>query len=63
MDAFAQRTPPIKGSEVAALKVAIKVLVVLQAIMTSSALSQFNNVQPSSVNPFIASLKPLERPK
>ena len=47
----------------AALKVAIKVFAVLQAIMTSSALSQFNNVQPSSVNPFIASLKPLERQK
>lgn len=60
MDALAQRTPPGKERELAGLVVVFKFLVELTAIITSSAPSQFSNDQPSSLNPLIASLKPLQ---
>lgn len=60
MDALAQRTPPGKERELAGLEVVFKFLVELTAIITSSAPSQLINDQPSSLNPLIASLKPLQ---
>ena len=59
MEAFAQRIPPKNESEWAGLLALIKFLVVLTAIITSSAPSEFISDQPSSLNPLIASLKPL----
>lgn len=58
MEAFAQRTPPSRereGEEV------FRLLVELTARITSSAPSQLNNDQSSSLNPLIASLKPLQK--
>lgn len=59
MEAFAQRIPPRNEKELGA-EVAFKFLEELMEMMTSSAASQFNSVQPSSLNPLIASLKPLK---
>lgn len=63
MEALAQRIPPRNARELAALDVVLKFLVELTAIITSSAPSQFINDQPSSLNPLIASLKPLQEKK
>lgn len=63
MEAFAQRTPPTNVREQAGLDVVLKFFPELIAITTSSAPSQFINDQPSSLNPFTASLKPLPKEK
>jgi hypothetical protein len=60
IEAFAQRIPPRNVRELAGLEVLLKFLVELTAIITSSAPSQFSIDQPSSLNPFTASLKPLQ---
>lgn len=60
MDALAQRTPPGKERELAGLEVVFKFFVEFTAIITSSAPSQFIKDHPSSLNPLIASLKPLQ---
>lgn len=60
MDALAQRMPPSKERGLAGLEVLPKLLVELTAITTSSTPSQFINDQPLSLNPLIASLKPLQ---
>jgi hypothetical protein len=60
MEAFAHKIPPTNVREFAGLEVALKFLVELTAIITSSAPSQLTNDQPSSLNPLTASLKPLQ---
>ena len=59
MEAFAQRIPPKNERDCSGLLALIKFLVVFTAIITSSAPSEFISDQPSSLNPLIASLKPL----
>ncbi|KAJ0616862.1 hypothetical protein HanRHA438_Chr02g0093451 [Helianthus annuus] len=59
MEAFAQRIPPRYDNEFDGFIELLRFLVEFTAIITSSAPSQFINDHPSSVNPFMASLKPL----
>jgi hypothetical protein len=60
MEAFAQTIPPRSERELAGLEVPLKFLMELTEIVTPSASSQFRTDQPSSLNPLIASLKPLQ---
>lgn len=57
IDALAQRMPPSgeRGTEVVAM-----FFLELTATITSSPPSELNNDQPSSLNPLMASLKPLQ---
>lgn len=60
IDAFAQRMPPRNARELAEFEALLRFFVELMAIITSSAPSQFKIDQPSSLNPLIASLNPLQ---
>lgn len=59
MDAFAQRMPPGAARALAGLTCVPIFLVELTAIITSSPPSQPSTDHPSSLKPFMASLKPL----